>query len=98
MAWDLLQKEILEKMKYFLRPTVSIQVGKHFDIPVEHEVYSEAALSTVKQLLLGFSKLRIYLQFLNGVATAEVPLELPCVLLWCRSSSYAQREGSIGLL
>ncbi|XP_076407759.1 ubiquitin carboxyl-terminal hydrolase 31 isoform X2 [Peromyscus maniculatus bairdii] len=26
VAWDLLQKEILEKMKYFLRPTVSIQV------------------------------------------------------------------------
>lgn len=27
IAWDLLQKEILEKMKYFLRPTVCIQVG-----------------------------------------------------------------------
>ncbi|XP_034843955.1 ubiquitin carboxyl-terminal hydrolase 31 isoform X1 [Mirounga leonina] len=26
IAWDLLQKEILEKMKYFLRPTVCIQV------------------------------------------------------------------------
>ncbi|XP_036772864.2 ubiquitin carboxyl-terminal hydrolase 31 isoform X2 [Manis pentadactyla] len=26
VAWDLLQKEILEKMKYFLRPTVCIQV------------------------------------------------------------------------
>lgn len=31
IAWDLLQKEILEKMKYFLRPTVCIQVGKNFD-------------------------------------------------------------------
>lgn len=27
VAWDLLQKEILEKMKYFLRPTACIQVG-----------------------------------------------------------------------
>ncbi|TEA38890.1 hypothetical protein DBR06_SOUSAS610271 [Sousa chinensis] len=26
IAWDLLQREILEKMKYFLRPTVGIQV------------------------------------------------------------------------
>ncbi|XP_039696163.1 ubiquitin carboxyl-terminal hydrolase 31 isoform X2 [Pteropus medius] len=26
VAWDVLQKEILEKMKYFLRPTVCIQV------------------------------------------------------------------------
>ncbi|XP_036926567.1 ubiquitin carboxyl-terminal hydrolase 31 [Sturnira hondurensis] len=26
VAWDLLQKEILEKMKYFLKPTVCIQV------------------------------------------------------------------------
>ncbi|KAM6155217.1 ubiquitin carboxyl-terminal hydrolase 31 [Rhynchocyon petersi] len=26
IAWDILQKEILEKMKYFLRPTVCIQV------------------------------------------------------------------------
>lgn len=26
VAWDLLQKEILEKMKYFLRPTVCVQV------------------------------------------------------------------------
>ncbi|KAM6166534.1 ubiquitin carboxyl-terminal hydrolase 31 isoform 2-T2 [Erethizon dorsatum] len=26
IAWDLLQKEILEKMKYFLRPTVCVQV------------------------------------------------------------------------
>lgn len=33
IAWDLLQKEILEKMKYFLRPTVCIQVCKHFDTP-----------------------------------------------------------------
>lgn len=98
MAWDLLQKEILEKMKYFLRPTVSIQVCKHFDIPVEHDVYSEAALSTVKLLLLGFSRLRIYLQFLNGVATAEVALELLCVLLWCQSSSYDQCEGTVELL
>lgn len=32
VAWDLLQKEILEKMKYFLRPTVCIQVCKHFEI------------------------------------------------------------------
>lgn len=35
VAWDLLQKEILEKMKYFLRPTVCIQVCKHFDILAE---------------------------------------------------------------
>jgi hypothetical protein len=33
VAWDLLQKEILEKMKYFLRPTVCIQVWKCFAIP-----------------------------------------------------------------
>lgn len=33
IAWDLLQKEILEKMKYFLRPTVCVQVSKHFDTP-----------------------------------------------------------------
>ncbi|KAK2493120.1 hypothetical protein MC885_021180 [Smutsia gigantea] len=32
VAWDLLQKEILEKMKYFLRPTVCIQVCKCFEI------------------------------------------------------------------
>lgn len=29
VAWDLLQKEILEKMKYFLKPTVCIQVCIH---------------------------------------------------------------------
>lgn len=36
IAWDLLQKEILEKMKYFLRPTVCIQVCKPFDTPEQH--------------------------------------------------------------
>lgn len=36
IAWDLLQKEILEKMKYFLRPTVCIQVGRHLDAPAQH--------------------------------------------------------------
>lgn len=77
-------------MKYFLRPTVSIQVCKHFDIPVEHDFYSEAAVSAVKLLLLGFSKLIIYLQFLKGVATVEIPLELLCVPLWCQSSPYDQ--------
>lgn len=36
IAWDLLQKEILEKMKYFLRPTVCIQVGQHLDTAARH--------------------------------------------------------------
>lgn len=31
VAWDLLQKEILEKMKYFLKPTVCIQVHIYSD-------------------------------------------------------------------
>lgn len=66
-------------MKYFLRPTVSIQVCKRFVISVEHAFYSEAAGSTVKLLLLGFSRLRIYSQFLKGVA--KVPLNC-CVFLY----------------
>lgn len=85
-------------MKYFLRPTVNIQVCKHFDIPVEQDFYSEAAVSAVKLLLLGFLKLRSYLQCLKGVATAEVSLELLCVPLWGQSSPYDPLEDTIELL
>lgn len=77
VAWDLLQKEILEKMKYFLRPTVSIQVCKHFAIPVEHAFYSEAAFSTLKLALLG----------LTASCYCRRPLELLCILSWCLSST-----------
>lgn len=49
VAWDLLQKEILEKMKYFLRPAVCIQVCTCSGIPAQH-----AGVPVRKQPLRGF--------------------------------------------
>lgn len=35
IAWDLLQKEILEKMQYFLRPSACIQVRRTPLLPAQ---------------------------------------------------------------
>lgn len=32
IAWDILQKEILEKMQYFLRPAACLQVRQMFSL------------------------------------------------------------------
>lgn len=66
IAWDLLQKEILEKMKYFLRPTVCIQVWKYFDIIAQHtSMPLEETVITMKFefVLFRFSRPRTYLSF-----------------------------------
>lgn len=60
VAWDLLQKEILEKMKYFLRPTVCIQVCVLLGAPPStrvcqpgHRHRGDSGLGALRQAGLG---------------------------------------------